>query len=762
MANEKVGLLITLKDLASKDLTKLGGVSAKAFGKVAKSAAIAETALVALGVASALSAAKLQTGIAEVGTLIGKNATEMKGFSEDVKRIMAETGESTENLTKSLFDLVSAGVEASEATGVLAVATELATAGVTDVSVATDGLTSILNAYSIEAENAREVSDLFFTAQKFGKTTVAELAGAVGRIAPTFSAAGASADEMFAAISTVTLAGVSTNEAVTALQTTLAGIIDPMDKALAAAENYGIELGAAAVEARGFTGVLQDIIEGTDGNIAKIQELGFTQESLKAILTLTKDEGSKYLEILDGIGKKAGSTKIAADAMNQTFGRQSQILKGKLNVALIDVGERLLPTLTDAIIKANKFIEQNQEEISITAQAYIFFIQDILEAIGAISRLGFEFLKFTGIIKKNQLEVASENAEDLRLKYLNLLEMTKEGTDGFEAHQLAVREANKSYKEAEKAVEDLRAAQIKLNETPPPIVIDPAILKRSVTGERPGKTVGEDPVFGPEETTTKEKQRAEELLAIRQDFERRKLGLIKNTTRREIALAKLTAKQEIDTLNKTGLQEKVLKDAIGVVNQEREIRISQAILAQKQEESRKKIELERNAANVIGTLSTALFKLAGSNNKGLFEAAKVAAIGQAIINTHLAATKALSAFPPPFNFIAAGIVTLAGFAEVASIRAQTPPSPPSVPQVALANGGIVTEPTIALIGEAGPEKVIPLDRAEEEVPRMNVTINFNGPILGDESQAREFARMIDTQLFELRRQGDSQAFAAGV
>ena len=41
----------------------------------------------------------------------------------------------------------------------------------------------------------------------------------------------------------------------------------------------------------------------------------------------------------------------------------------------------------------------------------------------------------------------------------------------------------------------------------------------------------------------------------------------------------------------------------------------------------------------------------------------------------------------------------------------------------MANGGIVTGPTLALIGEAGPEAVVPLDRANG---MGGVTINVNG------------------------------------
>jgi hypothetical protein len=49
---------------------------------------------------------------------------------------------------------------------------------------------------------------------------------------------------------------------------------------------------------------------------------------------------------------------------------------------------------------------------------------------------------------------------------------------------------------------------------------------------------------------------------------------------------------------------------------------------------------------------------------------------------------------------------------------------PDIPM--LANGGIVTGPTLAMIGEAGPEAVIPLDRMGGMGGGNNVTINVNG------------------------------------
>ena len=52
--------------------------------------------------------------------------------------------------------------------------------------------------------------------------------------------------------------------------------------------------------------------------------------------------------------------------------------------------------------------------------------------------------------------------------------------------------------------------------------------------------------------------------------------------------------------------------------------------------------------------------------------------------------------------------------------------------VPMASGGIVTRPTYALIGESGPEAVIPLD----EQMGVSVTINVRGSIYADDLEKR--------------------------
>jgi hypothetical protein len=83
---------------------------------------------------------------------------------------------------------------------------------------------------------------------------------------------------------------------------------------------------------------------------------------------------------------------------------------------------------------------------------------------------------------------------------------------------------------------------------------------------------------------------------------------------------------------------------------------------------------------------------------------KVFAIAEAIISALMYVAKTLATGVWPFNLAQAAGALAAGMAVVAKIRGAATP--------AFAEGGIVTRPLMGLLGEAGTEAIIPLDRLE--------------------------------------------------
>jgi hypothetical protein len=86
------------------------------------------------------------------------------------------------------------------------------------------------------------------------------------------------------------------------------------------------------------------------------------------------------------------------------------------------------------------------------------------------------------------------------------------------------------------------------------------------------------------------------------------------------------------------------------------------------------------------------------------ESEKKANIAQAVMNMAAAITASFATFGWPFGAIAAALAAAACAIQIRAIKAQT---------IALAEGGLVDRPTHALVGEAGPEAVIPMPKLED-------------------------------------------------
>lgn len=94
-----------------------------------------------------------------------------------------------------------------------------------------------------------------------------------------------------------------------------------------------------------------------------------------------------------------------------------------------------------------------------------------------------------------------------------------------------------------------------------------------------------------------------------------------------------------------------------------------------------------------------MFSALGAQNKKAFEAAKAFNIANAIMNTYMAATKALATYPWPFGMVAAAAAVGMGLAQVAQIRSQT--------YSGRALGGPVMANKSYIVGENGPELFTP-------------------------------------------------------
>jgi len=309
----------------------------------------ATTAFLAAGAAMALAlhqSVKFEKQLAMVATMLNGPAKKtLEGYAVGLQKLSKTYGESTETLSKDLYDILSASVDASDALYVLEVSARAATAGMTTTAVSADAITTILNAFNMSASRAAEVSDLLFQTVKKGKLTYEELGNNIGKLASTAAIAGVSLEEMMATISTVTRQGLKADRAMNSIVGALRAFLKPTKDAAIYAKQLGIDMSIAGLKAEGLAGIFKKFNGLTEQQVARLIP---NIRGLKAIAAALADtEG--YANDLELMYISLGATE---EAYYKQVGTGAYMLKQLKEEALglfKTLGQQLLPVLKKAL-----------------------------------------------------------------------------------------------------------------------------------------------------------------------------------------------------------------------------------------------------------------------------------------------------------------------------------------------------------------------------------------------------------------------------
>lgn len=283
-------------------------------------------------------------GMAKVSTLVETSVVSIQKLSDGIRAISDETGTSVTDLAEAEYQALSAGVDAAKVTDFLRVSTMAAKAGFTDSATAIDGVTSVLNAYGMEADKAMNIFDQMLMTQNFGKTTLGEMAGALGNVIPVASTLNVSTQELFASIAVLTKNGIQTSAAITGLKGAYSNILKPSTQASKLAEQLGLDFSAAHLKSVGWAKMLDEIREKTGGSADQMATLFGSVEGLNAVLALTGKGHADFVKGLDIMNNSAGATEQAFYKL-LTPAEQNKIAMNQLKNATMDLAQGLTPLL---------------------------------------------------------------------------------------------------------------------------------------------------------------------------------------------------------------------------------------------------------------------------------------------------------------------------------------------------------------------------------------------------------------------------------
>ncbi len=339
---------------------KVGGVSAKMAGLGVAGAAL--TGALTL-TAPITQFATFEKELANVSTLVDTSAVNMEAYKKEIMALPSALGSASE-LTRGLYQTISAGVAPGEAMKFLEKSARAAKAGLTDTFTAVDAGSTVINAFGMKADEAGTIFDLMFTAVKEGKTTFSELAGSVGKISPIAAAAGVSVQEMHAAIATLTKGGFATSEASSRLATALGAVVKPTAEAQEMAASLGLNFNASALAAQGLHGFLQDVKAATGGNVEQMAQLFGGMESLSVMLALTGEQSDEFTRVLGSMENAAGSTDEAFSKQTSTLSSLWETFVNTVGKQAILIGEKLAPSIKSVIERTEAWMEANRDLIT--------------------------------------------------------------------------------------------------------------------------------------------------------------------------------------------------------------------------------------------------------------------------------------------------------------------------------------------------------------------------------------------------------------
>ena len=345
------------------DSAETAGKKGSGFGdSIKKAAGLAAGALVAAGIGKLFTdtigdAVQLDTKMREVVTLFGETGPAAEAslgqVKTQVKDLSNEFGVAQETLTGGLYQAISAGVPRDNALEFMRVASQAAIGGVTDTETAVDGLSTVINAFGLEASDAQAVSDSLFTAVKGGKTDFKQLSDSLFNVAPAAAAAGVGFDEVNAAVATLTAGGTPTSVATTQIRAALTGLQKPSKDLDAIFQDLGYNNAQLAIESEGLGFALDAVKDASKGNNGELQRLLGSSEAVAAANVLAGTGAEKFAQELKNQKDAAGATADAFDVVNDSAQRQWEIFKERLRNGALGVAQAVLPSLNSVLTWVN-------------------------------------------------------------------------------------------------------------------------------------------------------------------------------------------------------------------------------------------------------------------------------------------------------------------------------------------------------------------------------------------------------------------------
>lgn len=371
--------------------TKVTGIGKKiekagdAVGKVGKKFAPLSAAAAGTLTAVTKGASDFQNGMAKMSTLFDTSQVSVQKLSKEFLNLSNETGKSAVELTEAGYQALSASVPVEKLGGFIRTSANMAKVGFTDTATSVDLLSTAVNAYGLEADQADSIANKLVNTQNLGKTSVNELASSMGKVIPTAAGMNVNLDQLCTMYTLMTKQGIATAESTTYMNSMLNELGDS-----------GTDVGKVLKEKTGKS--FQELMKDgkTTGDALKIlkdysketgtafNELWSSQEAGKAAMALLNDSAGDFNETMGSMANVADLVGQGLEKMNTPSAKMAKALN-RIKNSGIELGSVLLTTVAPYVEQSTKKVEELTEKFNKMPDSQKKMVLVMLAVIASIS-----------------------------------------------------------------------------------------------------------------------------------------------------------------------------------------------------------------------------------------------------------------------------------------------------------------------------------------------------------------------------------------
>lgn len=262
------------------------------------------------------------------------------------------------NTASTFYETISSGVRGTtdDVANYVKAVGKAATTIRADIENTGNVMTTLTNAYDLSIQDTQKLVDFLYLTVREGKAHGDELARTLGLVINNAAETGVSLNELGAAIAILSRTQ-SASQSMIGLNQMLNSLIKPTLQAAAEARKWNIELGASALQAKGFTATLQELHDKVGGNVEALEKMFGNIRAGRAVLSLTGRQFDNFMTTLREFELGAGTGEEAFTKQIDTAYKDLVRLRAQTEKTLIQIGSDIEPVtrsvygLAEAVMK---------------------------------------------------------------------------------------------------------------------------------------------------------------------------------------------------------------------------------------------------------------------------------------------------------------------------------------------------------------------------------------------------------------------------